>query len=222
LIDRSGLFLLLLLLLLLMESVSSDSELEWEEPMQSVQELVERQGISKVPDAYVRPCGDRSTVHNGPGRLLGESEPLDPAGASWHQQQHQHQHQYQHHHQHQHQYQHQHQHQYQHQHQHQYQHWHHLGKLPADPDAADDDLLRPPVIDFLGFDEMQMLTNCGAVAKVKAACEDWGFFQLVNHGLPPRLLARVRRVASQFFDLPLVDKQANSKKTSFRVCLGFA
>ncbi|KAH7283506.1 hypothetical protein KP509_34G010300 [Ceratopteris richardii] len=51
-----------------MENAASDHEdevamegLKWEEPVQSVQELVEKVGVRKVPSMYIRPMKDRPT-----------------------------------------------------------------------------------------------------------------------------------------------------------------
>ncbi|KAG0468816.1 hypothetical protein HPP92_018144 [Vanilla planifolia] len=47
----------------------------------------------------------------------------------------------------------------------------------------------------------------GLVAEVGAACKAWGFFQIVNHGVPPELLDRLLAVAREFFALPLEEKR---------------
>lgn len=43
--------------------------------------------------------------------------------------------------------------------------------------------------------------------QLAAACRDWGFFQIHNHGIPPTLLHRVRAHAHSFFQLPLQQKE---------------
>jgi hypothetical protein len=50
---------------------------------------------------------------------------------------------------------------------------------------------------------------------VSEACRDWGFFQAVNHGVPPELLRRARGVWRGFFRQPTEVKQryANSPAT---------
>ncbi|KAK8964111.1 Flavonol synthase/flavanone 3-hydroxylase [Platanthera guangdongensis] len=45
------------------------------------------------------------------------------------------------------------------------------------------------------------------VAEVGAACRDWGFFQIVNHGVPAELLDRVHSAAGEFFALPIEEKR---------------
>ncbi|KAL6906393.1 hypothetical protein ACP4OV_003994 [Aristida adscensionis] len=45
-------------------------------------------------------------------------------------------------------------------------------------------------------------------AKLGSACEHWGFFQLVNHGVDGRLLQNVKADITEFFNLPLEEKLA--------------
>jgi hypothetical protein len=45
-------------------------------------------------------------------------------------------------------------------------------------------------------------------AKLKAACEEWGFFQVINHGVPDAVVADVKADLQAFFRLPLADKRA--------------
>ncbi|KAJ1430563.1 Non-heme dioxygenase N-terminal domain [Sesbania bispinosa] len=39
------------------------------------------------------------------------------------------------------------------------------------------------------------------------ACKDWGFFQLVNHGVSNSLLENVKKGAQEFFNLPTEEKK---------------
>ena len=50
---------------------------------------------------------------------------------------------------------------------------------------------------------------------VAAACRDWGFFQVVNHGVAPELMRAVREAWRGFFRLPISAKQqyANQPRT---------
>ncbi|XP_039139645.1 flavanone 3-dioxygenase 2-like [Dioscorea cayenensis subsp. rotundata] len=45
------------------------------------------------------------------------------------------------------------------------------------------------------------------IAAIGAACRDWGFFQVVNHGVDPQLLERIEAVAVEFFALPAEEKR---------------
>ncbi|KAH7298393.1 hypothetical protein KP509_25G041000 [Ceratopteris richardii] len=44
--------------------------------------------------------------------------------------------------------------------------------------------------------------------QLKRACEEWGFLQLINHGMSEAELDRVREAARGFFSLPIEEKQA--------------
>ncbi|KAL6123559.1 hypothetical protein ACLB2K_076080 [Fragaria x ananassa] len=51
--------------------------------------------------------------------------------------------------------------------------------------------------------------------KISEACRDWGFFQIVNHGVSPELMDKTQKAWREFFHLPMEMKQAyaNSPKT---------
>lgn len=44
------------------------------------------------------------------------------------------------------------------------------------------------------------------VSQVREACLAWGFFQVVNHGIPQILLERIQNQARRFFRLPFSEK----------------
>ncbi|XXG49214.1 hypothetical protein AAC387_Pa02g3457 [Persea americana] len=46
----------------------------------------------------------------------------------------------------------------------------------------------------------------GLIAEIGAACKDWGFFQVINHGVPLQLQERIESAARKFFALPLEEK----------------
>ncbi|XP_072982849.1 jasmonate-induced oxygenase 2-like [Typha latifolia] len=65
-----------------------------------------------------------------------------------------------------------------------------------------------PVIDLsVGGEE--------TVKAVSEVCREWGFFQVINHGVCPELMRRAREVWREFFHQPMEVKQryANSPKT---------
>ncbi len=66
-----------------------------------------------------------------------------------------------------------------------------------------------PVIDlsplFGGGDGRKFDTVAAAIAD---ACRRWGFFQVVNHGIPDPLVERVWRECRRFFALPMAEKRA--------------
>ncbi|POO03032.1 Isopenicillin N synthase [Trema orientale] len=56
-----------------------------------------------------------------------------------------------------------------------------------------------PVIDLSIPDDL--------VARVGGAAEKWGFFQVVNHGVPHELIAKIEELAFKFFELPAEEKR---------------
>ncbi|OWM85123.1 1-aminocyclopropane-1-carboxylate oxidase 5 [Punica granatum] len=65
-----------------------------------------------------------------------------------------------------------------------------------------------PVIDFSKLNGAKRAQTMAQVANV---CEEWGFFQLVNHGIPEELLERVKKVASECYKL---EREENFKKST--------
>ncbi|KAL5982748.1 1-aminocyclopropane-1-carboxylate oxidase [Asimina triloba] len=53
-----------------------------------------------------------------------------------------------------------------------------------------------PVFDFSKLNGEERAQTMAQIAK---ACEEWGFFQLINHGIPVELLERVKKVCSQCY-----------------------
>ncbi|RDX77977.1 Protein SRG1, partial [Mucuna pruriens] len=48
--------------------------------------------------------------------------------------------------------------------------------------------------------------NMEELLKLDVACKEWGFFQIVNHGLQKELLQRMKDASSEFFKLPIEEK----------------
>ncbi|KAL6211639.1 hypothetical protein ACLB2K_016862 [Fragaria x ananassa] len=44
-------------------------------------------------------------------------------------------------------------------------------------------------------------------SEIGHACQKWGFFQVVNHGVPLELFERMEEVGKRFFELPLEEKK---------------
>lgn len=72
-----------------------------------------------------------------------------------------------------------------------------------------------PIIDLGGFPGAVEGRRADVLDRVSRACREWGFFQVVNHGVSPELMDRAREVWREFFHLPMELKQvyANSPKT---------
>ncbi|KAK8684124.1 hypothetical protein V6N13_040157 [Hibiscus sabdariffa] len=64
-----------------------------------------------------------------------------------------------------------------------------------------------PVIDFSKLNGDDRARTLGQIAN---ACQEWGFFQLVNHGIPVELLERVKKVSSEFYKL---EREENFNKS---------
>ncbi|KAF6153647.1 hypothetical protein GIB67_027514 [Kingdonia uniflora] len=78
------------------------------------------------------------------------------------------------------------------------------------PDAA----INIPIIDLGGLNGDSKLRR-KTLDQISKACREWGFFQILNHGVSHELMRRTREVWRGFFNLPPVVKQgyANSPKT---------
>ncbi|OEL30228.1 S-norcoclaurine synthase 1 [Dichanthelium oligosanthes] len=48
-------------------------------------------------------------------------------------------------------------------------------------------------------------------AKLGSACQQWGFFQLINHWVPDEVICNLRKDIAEFFKLPLETKKAYSQ-----------
>ncbi|XP_066319938.1 S-norcoclaurine synthase 1-like [Miscanthus floridulus] len=62
-----------------------------------------------------------------------------------------------------------------------------------------------PVIDLARLLDSQ--TSQKEAAVLKYACEDWGFFQVENHGIPDTVLEKMRNNMECFFRLPLDERK---------------
>ncbi|KAK8624128.1 hypothetical protein V6N13_065482 [Hibiscus sabdariffa] len=65
-----------------------------------------------------------------------------------------------------------------------------------------------PVIDFSKLNGQE---RAKTLAQIADACEEWGFFQLVNHGIAEELLQRVKKVSSEFYKLEREENFKNSE-----------
>ncbi|KAG2729719.1 hypothetical protein I3760_01G262500 [Carya illinoinensis] len=63
--------------------------------------------------------------------------------------------------------------------------------------------LKLPVIDFA---ELQGSSRSHAVNSLRKACEEFGFFHLVNHDIPRDLIENMIDVSKRFFDLPFEER----------------
>ncbi|MQL74218.1 hypothetical protein Taro_006568 [Colocasia esculenta] len=78
-------------------------------------------------------------------------------------------------------------------------------------DAAADVSDQLPVIDMgvlLGDQDTPSARD--EAAKLRSACEEWGFFHLVNHGVPEEVIEQMKAAMEGFFSQSLEDKLASS------------
>ncbi|CAE6221891.1 unnamed protein product [Arabidopsis arenosa] len=59
-----------------------------------------------------------------------------------------------------------------------------------------------------------------AHAVVKAS-EEWGVFQVVNHGIPADLMRRLQEVGRQFFELPAAEKESVTRPVDSQDIQGY-
>lgn len=87
-------------------------------------------------------------------------------------------------------------------------------EMPHNPDLAPNAedsgaLVQVPVIDLGGPAGLKDPQTIARVAgEIGEACRDWGFFQIVGHGVEPVHIARVWETVHAFFALPREDKRA--------------
>jgi len=77
-----------------------------------------------------------------------------------------------------------------------------------------------PIISLAGIDDVggRRVEICNQIAK---ACENWGIFQVVDHGVDQKLISEMNSFSKGFFDLPLEEKlqfdMSGGKKGGFVV-----
>ncbi|CAL0317848.1 unnamed protein product [Lupinus luteus] len=64
-----------------------------------------------------------------------------------------------------------------------------------------------PIIDFAQLISSNPSEQSMAVQKLGDACRDWGFFMLINHGMPETLRSEFLRASQSFFDLSEEEKK---------------
>ncbi|KAF9607126.1 hypothetical protein IFM89_032242 [Coptis chinensis] len=82
-------------------------------------------------------------------------------------------------------------------------------ELEHDDVVPTDNSLEIPVIDLSRLLDQQYA--CDELAKLHSACLDWGFFQLINHGVREEVIEKMKVDTEDFFRLPLKEKKAYSQ-----------
>ena len=71
-----------------------------------------------------------------------------------------------------------------------------------------------PIIDLGGAEGMDYPETAARVAgEIGDACRDWGFFQIINHGVDHNHLAHVWSTIRAFFALPRADKRTLNRSS---------
>ncbi|EFJ32202.1 2-oxogluatarate-iron(II)-dependent oxygenase [Selaginella moellendorffii] len=63
-----------------------------------------------------------------------------------------------------------------------------------------------PLIDLAPLHQAGNAPRVEVLEKISKACEEWGFFQVINHGLDLKLLSKVLHNCKEFFSLPEEEK----------------
>ncbi|KAG0474475.1 hypothetical protein HPP92_014161 [Vanilla planifolia] len=63
-----------------------------------------------------------------------------------------------------------------------------------------------PIIDYNKLTDPNFSDE--EAAKLHSACQEWGFFQVVNHGVPGDILYKMKQDTEGFFKLPLEEKES--------------
>lgn len=84
---------------------------------------------------------------------------------------------------------------------------------PCDSSATDtDDINSIPIIDFSLLTSPDPHQRSTAIHHLSKACQDWGFFMVVNHGIPENLMKAVIDCTNEFFNLAEEDKREYAGK----------
>ncbi|KAJ0705240.1 putative flavonol synthase [Helianthus annuus] len=90
-------------------------------------------------------------------------------------------------------------------------------KPPLDRPSLDTNPLdiNIPLIDLAGLNNGDLTVREATLKEISVACREWGFFQVINHGLRPELVDGAREIWREFFheSMEVKQKYANSPKT---------
>ncbi|XP_004297767.1 PREDICTED: gibberellin 2-beta-dioxygenase 8-like [Fragaria vesca subsp. vesca] len=64
-----------------------------------------------------------------------------------------------------------------------------------------------PLIDLDGLNSLDMIHRLECARAICSASSEWGFFQVVNHGISPQLIEKMRREQVKLFSAPFDKKQ---------------
>ncbi|CAN1234629.1 Protein DMR6-LIKE OXYGENASE 1, partial [Linum perenne] len=81
---------------------------------------------------------------------------------------------------------------------------------PAQVEEAMDEEI--PTIDYFSLFSPDLITRSDALARLSIACEDYGFFNLVNHGIPNRVMEAALSGIGEFFEHIGVEEKSKYRK----------
>ncbi|WJX86691.1 Protein DMR6-LIKE OXYGENASE 2 [Trifolium repens] len=79
-------------------------------------------------------------------------------------------------------------------------------------DRPDQIQLQSTVTDFIPIIDLQGLNSSNRseiIQKIEHACQNYGFFQIVNHGVPEGVVANMMDVSKEFFNFPESERMKN-------------
>ncbi|WJZ82616.1 hypothetical protein VitviT2T_002357 [Vitis vinifera] len=83
--------------------------------------------------------------------------------------------------------------------------WYLRSELQSEEVLVDESLQIPTI------DMRKLMVEDDEMGKVQSACKEWGFFQLINHGVAEEVIEKMKAVVQEFFKLPLKEKNAYAK-----------
>eukprot|EP01018_Ginkgo_biloba_P004521 Gb_11130 [translate_table: standard] len=81
-----------------------------------------------------------------------------------------------------------------------------------------DSTIQIPIIDLQGLNAENPKSDL--IQEIARAAQDWGFFQIINHGISDSLIAQVQAVSKSFFDLPQEEKELYANKPGILIGYG--
>ncbi|KAH9608428.1 hypothetical protein KSS87_013204 [Heliosperma pusillum] len=78
-----------------------------------------------------------------------------------------------------------------------------VDERPLLPTLSNTILNQVPIIDLAKISNGDL----SEISNLALACQDWGFFQVINHDIGEKLLESIEKMAMEFFMLPLQEKQ---------------
>lgn len=83
-------------------------------------------------------------------------------------------------------------------------------------------LPQPPAVSLQGLLSADDLLEASELEKLHHACRDWGFFQLMDHGVSSSVIEKMKRELQKFFQLPVEEKNKFGQRAGDTEGLGRA